>query len=50
MRWSLQSGFITLPPVSSVEQVKEYADIFNFKLDARDMKAISRIYEKVNNK
>ncbi|WP_285818556.1 aldo/keto reductase [Helicobacter bilis] len=47
LRWSLQSGFITLPPASSVEQAKEYADIFNFKLDARDMKAISRVHEKM---
>lgn len=47
LRWSLQSGFITLPTVNSVEQAKEYADIFNFALDANDMSIISRVHQKV---
>lgn len=46
LRWGLQSGFITLTSANTIEQVKEYADIFNFVLDVRDMKAISRVHEK----
>ncbi|GAB0173671.1 aldo/keto reductase [Helicobacter trogontum] len=46
LRWSLQSGFITLPKAENIEQVREFADIFDFALDARDMKAISHLHEK----
>ncbi len=44
LRWSLQMGYITLATAGTIEQVKEYADIFSFALDVRDMKAISNIY------
>lgn len=46
LRWGLQSGFITLPSANTIDQVKEYADIFDFSLDVRDMKAISHVHEK----
>lgn len=46
LRWGLQSGFLTLPPANTIAQVKEYADVFSFALDMRDMKAISRVHEK----
>ncbi len=46
LRWSLQMGFITLATAKDEEQIKEYANIFNFKLDLKDMKAISRLQER----
>lgn len=46
LRWGLQSGFITLTSANTISQVKEYADIFSFALDMRDMKAISHVHEK----
>ena len=40
LRWSLQSGFVTIPKSSKVERVKENADIFSWKLSSQDMRRL----------
>lgn len=45
LRWNLQKGYTTLAGSANVNSVKEYSDIFNFNLELKDMKAISRLKE-----
>ena len=40
IRWSVESGFITIPKSSKPERIDENSSIFDFSLDADDMAAI----------
>ena len=41
IRWSLQSGFVTIPKSSQAERIDENANVFDFELDEEDMHALS---------
>ncbi|MWV61504.1 twin-arginine translocation signal domain-containing protein [Helicobacter saguini] len=43
LRWNLQKGYTTLAGSADVDTIKEYSDVFSFNLEARDLKAISRL-------
>ncbi|RDU65322.1 tat (twin-arginine translocation) pathway signal sequence [Helicobacter didelphidarum] len=43
LRWNLQKGYITFASSADVNVIKEYSEVFNFMLDAKDMKAISKL-------
>jgi diketogulonate reductase-like aldo/keto reductase len=40
LRWSLQSGFVTIPKSAKRERIVENAALFNFSLDAKQMAAL----------
>ncbi|KIV95796.1 hypothetical protein PV10_03406 [Exophiala mesophila] len=40
LRWSLQKGFVPLPKSVTPERIEQNADIYDFELDADDMKAL----------
>ncbi|TFY75922.1 hypothetical protein EWM64_g8090 [Hericium alpestre] len=41
IRWSLQAGFIPLPKSANPARIRSNADVYNFELDADDMKALN---------
>lgn len=41
LRWSIQMGFIPLPKSVTPARIRENLDVFDFELDAQDMKLIS---------
>ncbi|KAJ5818131.1 Aldo/keto reductase subgroup [Penicillium riverlandense] len=40
IRWSLQMGFVPLPKSVTAQRIRENADVFDFELDAQDMKML----------
>lgn len=40
LRWSLQHGFLPLPKTATLSRAAENADIFDFELEAEDLKVI----------
>ncbi|OJD40462.1 alcohol dehydrogenase [Diplodia corticola] len=40
LRWGLQKGFVILPKTVTLSRIEENANIFDFKLDAEDMKSL----------
>ncbi|KAL2041959.1 hypothetical protein N7G274_005147 [Stereocaulon virgatum] len=40
LRWSLQKGFVPLPKSITPSRIEENADIYDFEIDAEDMKAL----------
>ncbi|KAK9327889.1 NADP-dependent oxidoreductase domain-containing protein [Lipomyces starkeyi] len=40
IRWSLQKGFVPLPKSVTPSRIVENADVYDFELDAEDMKAL----------
>ncbi|CRG91356.1 hypothetical protein PISL3812_08404 [Talaromyces islandicus] len=40
IRWSLQKGFVPLPKSATPERIRENVNVFDFELDADDMKAL----------
>ncbi|KAL0256234.1 hypothetical protein SLS55_008626 [Diplodia seriata] len=40
LRWSLQKGFVILPKTVTMSRIEENASLFDFKLDAEDMKSL----------
>ena len=45
IRYSLQKGWAPLPKSKSPERIKENRDVFDFKLEADDMKALDDLDE-----
>ncbi len=43
MRWNLQKGFATMLGSSDSQMIEENSKIFDFNLDQRDMKAITKV-------
>lgn len=43
LRWSIQMGFIPLPKSVTPARIRENLDVFDFELDAQDMKLISNL-------
>ncbi len=41
LRWSMQSGFVPLPKSKSPERIAENTQVFDFELDASDVKKIA---------
>lgn len=46
LRWLIQSGVIIIPKTTRKERMAENLSIFDFELDADDMKAIATMDEK----
>ena len=40
VRWSLQKGFVPLPKSVTLKRIEDNADVYDFKLDADDMKEL----------
>jgi diketogulonate reductase-like aldo/keto reductase len=40
LRWSLQQGFVPLPKSVTPSRIEENADIYDFELDAEDLKSL----------
>ena len=45
IRWSLQSGFVTIPKSSKPEHIDENANVFDFELDEEDMSVLGKLAE-----
>ena len=45
IRWSIQSGFITIPKSSNENRIKENADVFDFELSSDDMAKLDALDE-----
>ncbi|GME41377.1 ER lumen protein retaining receptor [Neofusicoccum parvum] len=46
LRWGLQKGFIILPKTVTMSRIEENAKVFDFELDAEDMKGLEiSVYE-----
>ena len=43
LRWHIQAGNITIPSSRNPEHIKENIDIFDFALDAGDMKRMAAL-------
>jgi 2,5-diketo-D-gluconate reductase A len=43
LRWHLDNGFIAIPKSVTPSRIRENLDIFDFALDAEDMRAIARL-------
>ena len=43
LRWSIQHGFLPLPKTSTIERMKENADIFDFELSLDDIEAMKAL-------
>jgi len=43
LRWHLDLGLIAIPKSVTPSRIRENADVFDFKLDAEDMRAIERL-------
>lgn len=41
IRWSLQSGFITIPKTTKISRIEENSNVFNFEISAEDMSHFS---------
>ena len=45
LRWCVEAGTVPLPKSTHQERIQENIDIFDFKLDAEDMKQIAALDE-----
>jgi diketogulonate reductase-like aldo/keto reductase len=43
IRWCIENGFVVLPKTTHKDRLKENMDIFDFKLDAEDMKQLKQL-------
>jgi 2,5-diketo-D-gluconate reductase A len=43
LRWHLDNGFVVIPKSVTPSRIRENIDVFDFKLDADDMRAIERL-------
>ena len=41
IRWSMQSGIITIPKSINIDRIRENSDVFNFKLSEDNMKRLN---------
>lgn len=46
IRYSVQSGFITIPKTSKLDRLRENANVFDFELSAEDMRLLDSLPEK----
>ncbi len=43
LRWHVQSGLVVIPKSTSIDRIRENADVFDFELDADDLEKIAAL-------